>query len=161
MRAQIPLGGCTDTVRESALKVEWEKNPLPHQGLEPVAVLCLASLLDSLPAELSLPLCIPLSVIFRPAEAVPEMGIPNIAECLSWVPTELSLPLCIPLSVIFRPAEAAPEMGIPNMVETAPETGIPSTAKCFVLRWPCVAGRTKKYKDKLSTLASTLNGTHC
>ena len=27
--------GCTDTVRESALKVDWEKNPLPHRGIEP------------------------------------------------------------------------------------------------------------------------------
>ena len=27
---------CTDTVEESALKVDWEKNPLLHQGIEPV-----------------------------------------------------------------------------------------------------------------------------
>ena len=29
--------GCTDTVRESALKVDsgTEKNPLPHRGIEP------------------------------------------------------------------------------------------------------------------------------
>ena len=33
--------GCMDTVRGSALKVDWEKNPLPQQGLEPVSVLCL------------------------------------------------------------------------------------------------------------------------
>ena len=26
--------GCTDTVRESALKVDWEKNSLPHRGFE-------------------------------------------------------------------------------------------------------------------------------
>ena len=34
--------GCTDTIRESALKVDGEKNPLPHQGLEPASVLPLA-----------------------------------------------------------------------------------------------------------------------
>ena len=26
-------GGCTDTERESALKVDWEENPLPHLEL--------------------------------------------------------------------------------------------------------------------------------
>ena len=30
--------GCTDTVRESALKADWDKNPLPYQGLKPVPV---------------------------------------------------------------------------------------------------------------------------
>ena len=35
-----------DTVRESALAVRlWEKNPLPHRGLEPASVLRLAFLL--------------------------------------------------------------------------------------------------------------------
>ena len=39
----IAHGGCTDTaVRESALKVDWETNRLPHQGIEPVSVLRLA-----------------------------------------------------------------------------------------------------------------------
>ena len=42
--------GCTDTVRESALKVE---NPLPHRGIEPASKACLS---DALPTELhSLP----------------------------------------------------------------------------------------------------------
>ena len=27
----IARGGCMDAVRESALKVDWEKNPLPQQ----------------------------------------------------------------------------------------------------------------------------------
>ena len=31
--------GCTDTARESALKVDWAKDSLPHQGLEPTSVL--------------------------------------------------------------------------------------------------------------------------
>ena len=30
--------GCTDIVRESALKANWEKNPLLHRGIEPVPV---------------------------------------------------------------------------------------------------------------------------
>lgn len=33
----------------------WEKNPLPHWGLQPVSVLHLAFQLDSLPTELFLP----------------------------------------------------------------------------------------------------------
>ena len=49
-------GGCTDTVRESALEVDWERNPLPHWGLEPASVLRLAFQSDALPAELSRPL---------------------------------------------------------------------------------------------------------
>ena len=32
-------GVCTDTVIGSALKADWEKNPLPHRGLEPASVL--------------------------------------------------------------------------------------------------------------------------
>ena len=47
-------GGCTDTVRESALKADWEKNPLPHQVLEPMSALHLAFQSDILPNELSL-----------------------------------------------------------------------------------------------------------
>ena len=31
-----------DTIRESALIVDWEKNLLPHQGLELALVLCLS-----------------------------------------------------------------------------------------------------------------------
>ena len=31
--------GFMDTVRESALKVDWKKNPLSHQGLEHTSVL--------------------------------------------------------------------------------------------------------------------------
>ena len=48
----IARRGCTDTIREPALKVDWEKNPLPHQGLEPASVLRLACLLDILLTEL-------------------------------------------------------------------------------------------------------------
>ena len=29
-----------DIVEESALKVDWEKNPSPHQGIEPVPAAC-------------------------------------------------------------------------------------------------------------------------
>ena len=32
--------GCTDTVRESALKVDREKNPLPHRRFEPASAAC-------------------------------------------------------------------------------------------------------------------------
>ena len=35
----IAHGGCTNTVREPAVKVDWEKNPLPHRGIEPWSVL--------------------------------------------------------------------------------------------------------------------------
>ena len=35
MHAIAHRGVHADTVRESALKVDWEKNPLPHQGIEP------------------------------------------------------------------------------------------------------------------------------
>ena len=45
--------GCTETaVRESALKVDWETNRLPHQGIEPASVLRLAFRSDALPIEL-------------------------------------------------------------------------------------------------------------
>ena len=40
---------CPDTVRESALKVDWEKNPLPHQEKEPALAACRS---DALPTEL-------------------------------------------------------------------------------------------------------------
>ena len=48
----IAQGCCTDTVRESALKVDWEKNILLHQGLKPSSGLCLAFQSDALPIEL-------------------------------------------------------------------------------------------------------------
>ena len=41
--------------RESALEVDWQKNPLPQQVLEPASVLCLAFKSDTLPTELYLP----------------------------------------------------------------------------------------------------------
>ena len=41
--------GCTDTVRESALKVDLEKNPLPHRRIEPASAACWS---DGLPTEL-------------------------------------------------------------------------------------------------------------
>ena len=31
----IAHGGCTDTIKESSLKADWEKNPLLHCGIEP------------------------------------------------------------------------------------------------------------------------------
>ena len=49
----IAHGGFTNTVRESALKVDWEKNPFLLQGLERVSVLYLAFQLDALSTELS------------------------------------------------------------------------------------------------------------
>ena len=39
---------CTDTIRESALKDNWEKNPLPHRGFEPASA---AFWSDALPVE--------------------------------------------------------------------------------------------------------------
>ena len=47
--------GGRDSVRESALQVDWEKNHLPHRGLGSISVLHLAFWLDVLPAELSPP----------------------------------------------------------------------------------------------------------
>ena len=41
--------GCMDTVRKSALKVDLEKNPLPHRGIEPASKTCRS---DALPTEL-------------------------------------------------------------------------------------------------------------
>ena len=49
--------GCMDTVKESALEDDWEKNPLLHQGLDPILVLFLALQYDDLLNELSPPLC--------------------------------------------------------------------------------------------------------
>ena len=51
----IVHGGCTDTVRESALEADWEKNPLLHLGLKPASVSHLAFQLDTLPSELCPP----------------------------------------------------------------------------------------------------------
>ena len=48
-------GGCTDTVRESALKFPLGKNPLPHRGLEPASVLRLTILSEAVPAALPRP----------------------------------------------------------------------------------------------------------
>ena len=31
---------CTDTIRESALKVDWEKNPLLHRRIRPASAAC-------------------------------------------------------------------------------------------------------------------------
>ena len=45
--------GCTDALRESALKVDsGRKIPWPHLGLKPASVLHLAIQADTLPAEL-------------------------------------------------------------------------------------------------------------
>ena len=41
--------GCTDTVRVSALSVDWEKHNLPHRRIEPAPV---AYRSDALPTEL-------------------------------------------------------------------------------------------------------------
>ena len=38
---------------KSVLEVDWEKNPLLHQGLKPMSVLCPAFQLNTLPTELS------------------------------------------------------------------------------------------------------------
>ena len=47
----ITLGGCTNAMRESALKVDWYKKPLlHHQGIEPVSVLHPAFWSDTVPA---------------------------------------------------------------------------------------------------------------
>ena len=48
--------GCTDAIRESALKADsGRKDPVPHQALKPVPVLHLAFQLDTLPTKLSAP----------------------------------------------------------------------------------------------------------
>ena len=41
--------GCTDIVRESAQKVDWEKNPLSHREIEPASATCR---FDAPPTEL-------------------------------------------------------------------------------------------------------------
>ena len=48
MHANAP-GGSKDTERESALKVDWEKNPSPHRRIEPASAACQ---FDGLPTEL-------------------------------------------------------------------------------------------------------------
>ena len=44
MRTDVKACNCTwgrtDTVRESALKVDWEKNPLLYQGIKPASAAC-------------------------------------------------------------------------------------------------------------------------
>ena len=49
--------GAVQTQSESALRADWEKNPLPHWGIELVSVLHLAFQLDALPTEPSPPQC--------------------------------------------------------------------------------------------------------
>ena len=44
--------GCTDTVRESALKVDPKTSPFPHRGIEPASAVCRS---DAVPTELHLP----------------------------------------------------------------------------------------------------------
>ena len=41
--------GCTDTIRESARKVDWKKKPMPCWGIKPVSWACQS---DALPTEL-------------------------------------------------------------------------------------------------------------
>ena len=48
----IAHGGCTDTVRQSALEVDSGRK-IPCRGLEPVSVLRLAFHSDALPTELA------------------------------------------------------------------------------------------------------------
>ena len=52
----ISHGGCTDTVKNPTLKVDWEKCPLLLQGIEPVSASWLAFWSDTVPAKLSRPL---------------------------------------------------------------------------------------------------------
>ena len=44
--------GGVRTPEESALKVDWEKNPLPHRGIEPASAACRS---DALPTETTSP----------------------------------------------------------------------------------------------------------
>ena len=44
----VAHGGARTHVGESALKVDWEKNPLPHRGIEPASAACRS---DALLAE--------------------------------------------------------------------------------------------------------------
>ena len=56
LKHAIAHEGCTDTVRESALKVDWEKNPLLHRGIEPASAACRS---DALPTVLHpAPFCV-------------------------------------------------------------------------------------------------------
>ena len=41
--------GSMDSVKESVLTADWEKNPLPHQGIEPALAACQP---DAVPTEL-------------------------------------------------------------------------------------------------------------
>ena len=50
--------GAVQTLQESALEVDWEKIPLPYQGLKPASVLHLDFQSNALPTDLS-PLCLP------------------------------------------------------------------------------------------------------
>ena len=54
MRA-IARNGCTNTITESALKVDWRKNPLLHQGIDPKSHLRPALLFDPMLYQLSCP----------------------------------------------------------------------------------------------------------
>ena len=47
--------GGRDSVRESALQVDWEKNSVAQRGLEPSSELRLAFLSDAVATELSQP----------------------------------------------------------------------------------------------------------
>ena len=49
VNACVCARGCTDTVTESALKVDWKKNPLPHQGIKPASAACWS---DAVPTHL-------------------------------------------------------------------------------------------------------------
>ena len=42
---------CTDTVRESALKVDWERNPLPYRGIAPASAACRSGALPTQPTS--------------------------------------------------------------------------------------------------------------
>ena len=41
--------GCLDTIRETAAKVDWQKNPVLHQGIKPASAVCWS---HPLPTEL-------------------------------------------------------------------------------------------------------------
>ena len=52
LKHAIAHGGCADTIRVLSGSGLWERNPLPHQGLELVSVLRLAFRLDALVTKL-------------------------------------------------------------------------------------------------------------
>ena len=61
----IAHGGCTETVRESALEVDsGRKKFLPHRGLEPASVLRLVFQSDALPTKPFPPLELPVVGLF-------------------------------------------------------------------------------------------------